>query len=374
MAVDSRDRILHVLKTKKLCVILPAAIAVIFIIIRAGLLPGTMENKAVSVPKTDHLLMECEPSSKSDEAGINEQNQFKDSPFWDSLFSVYRDSPFYFDQYEYLEEKMGDNAEQLLPEGLVNRNPTVRWYCAYKILEYVTAENRGKIISKLKSVTYDSKEYVRSAAIFGLAALEGTFEGQGFIKSASGKRAALVRYSEARYNDGEILMLEEGKLSIVYKGLNAAPIAWSPDEKQLAVEAATRITVDTYIVDVETGKVNETGVFEYITKHAARYGFEIGKNQRPDPYIRWMEWSPDSKKVLLSYSFTDDLYTRQTGVAVFDLDKKAVDWMLKLLPAEGEHALINKPEFFRWDSTDYGWETGLTSLDIENGDGVFRYK
>lgn len=158
------------------------------------------------------------------------------------------------------------------------------------------------------------------------------------------------------------------------ESLYAVPGEWSPDKKRIAAATTARTWIDTYIIDAETGKVSEPGVFQYIVEHAARYGFEIGENARPDPYVQLVEWSPDSKKVLLSYSFTDDLYTRQTGVAVFDLDKQAIDWMVKLLPFLGDHPSIDKPEGFRWDSMDYGWGTGLTSLDIENGEGVYNRK
>lgn len=295
-----------------------------------------------------------------------------DSAFWDSLFAQYGDSPYYFDGYAAVEERLGNNAELLLMQGLENHYPVVRWYCAYKIVEYINPKNKAEIRNLLKSAAEDSREYVRNAASFGLAVVDGTFEGTWFVKSAGGRRIACSRYNEARYNDGKIFMMEDGSPHIAYEGLNAAPVAWSPDEKRLTVTTTARTRIDTFVVDVETKKVSETGVFEYAIKNAAKYGFKTGKNPRPDPYVHFIEWSPDSQKVLLSYSFTDDLDTRQTGTVVFNLEKKAVDWMFKLLPAEGEHAEVKKPEGFMWESETYGLSTGRVSIDIMNGDGVYN--
>ena len=154
--------------------------------------------------------------------------------------------------------------------------------------------------------------------------------------------------------------------------LNGEPVAVSPDGKWTAVTITARIWIDTNLVNVQTGDVMKTGIFTFITDNAWRYDYQLGKNERPDPYVEWLEWSPDSKKVLLSYSFFDDLYTRQTGVAVFNLDSGAVEWIKKLLPAEGEHSPVEKPDGFSWDSTGYGWSTGLVTLETENREGIFN--
>lgn len=136
---------------------------------------------------------------------------------------------------------------------------------------------------------------------------------------------------------------------------------WSPDGKWVAITTVARTWIDTVILDTGENKEYETKIFKYIIENAEKYDYKIGENQRPDPYVNFLEWCPDSKKVLLSYGFTDDFFTRQTGVSVFNLEKMSVDWMIKLAPAEGEHAEINKPEGFRWEASGYGIETGLIS-------------
>lgn len=149
---------------------------------------------------------------------------------------------------------------------------------------------------------------------------------------------------------------------------------WSADGKWIAVTTVARTQIDTVILDSKTKKEHETGIFRFILENTDKYDYKIVENQRPDPYVNFIEWCPDSKKVLLSYSFTDDYDTRQTGVTVFNLEKMAVDWMIKLSPAEGEHADIKKPEGFNWESAGYGIESGLASNDIVNGEGVFNRK
>ncbi len=138
---------------------------------------------------------------------------------------------------------------------------------------------------------------------------------------------------------------------------------WSPDSKWVAVTTVARTWIDTVILDTVENKEHETGIFKYLIENADKYDFKIGENQRPDPYVNFVEWCPDSKKVLLSYGFTDDNYVRQTGLAVFNLDKMSVDWLLKLPPAEGEHEDINKPEAFNWSGLGYGIEAGLMAKD-----------
>ena len=143
---------------------------------------------------------------------------------------------------------------------------------------------------------------------------------------------------------------------------------WSPDSKWVAVTTVARDFIDTVILDTIENKEYETGLFKYIPTHADEYGFKIGMNQSPDPYIDFVEWCPDSKKVLLSYSFTDDFSTRQTGVAVFSLEKMSVDWMMKLASSEGGNSDISKPENFNWIGAGYGIESGLVAKDTVNGE------
>lgn len=146
---------------------------------------------------------------------------------------------------------------------------------------------------------------------------------------------------------------------------------WSPDSRWVAVTTVARTWIDTVILDTVENKEYETGIFKYLKANADKYDFKIGENQRPDPYVNFMEWCPDSQKVLLSYGFTDDDNIRQTGVVVFNLDKMSVDWLLKLPPAEGEHAEINKPEAFSWSGMGYGIEAGIVAKE-NNTEGTYR--
>jgi len=143
---------------------------------------------------------------------------------------------------------------------------------------------------------------------------------------------------------------------------------WSPDSKWVAVTTVARDFIDTVILDTIENKEYETGLFKYIAEHADKYDFKIGVNQSPDTYIDFVEWCPDSKKILLSYSFTDDLSIRQTGIAVFNLEKMSVDWMIKLASSKEEYSEIGKPENFNWIGAGYGIESGLVAKDTVNGE------
>ncbi len=155
------------------------------------------------------------------------------------------------------------------------------------------------------------------------------------------------------------------------KGKNGEKIGVaSPDGKWVAITTVTRNCMDTVILDTKESIEYPTGVFNYITKNAEKYEYKLGSDQKPDPYIDFVEWCPDSKKVLLSYSFTDNADIRQTGVAVFNLEKMSVEWLIKLAQGESQHTEISKPEGFNWVMTDYGIADGLVAKDNAAGENA----
>jgi hypothetical protein len=321
----------------------------------AGMCSCSVENKPIpsSLPLQETAAqpeaVEETQSSSGDTLG------YKD--FWDARGKEFGQEAYYFDRYG-LAEELGSKAGPILLEGLQCENPVVRWYCAYKVTEYLDTVDAGQLRSLLEPMSRDEKEFVANAAGFALAVVEKDFDQPGFIKSGNGKRIAFQRFAEARYNDGKVLIIENGKVSVIYDDINASAVSWSPDDRWLVVTGMGRIWIDTFLVNVDTKEVVSPRLFPYIHENAKNYDLITGEHQRPDPYEQFVEWSPDSKKVLLSLSFTDDRYARQRCLAVYDLGKHKVDWLMKLTPAEGDHPDFDKPQGFSWDQADYGVRSG----------------
>ena len=297
------------------------------------------------------------------------------SSYWEAKGKEWGEWPSYFDQFDCAEEQFGDNAGKALMEGLSSKYPVVKWYCAYKVTEYINIIDRERLRNLLQPLVKDEKEFVSKAADFTLAVLDRNYDHPGLYRSGDKKRVAFTRFPEAQYNDGKVLVMENGKLISTYKGINAGILSWSPDSRQLAVANTARTWIETQLVNTGSGEAITPDLFQFIVKKAADYDFSIGSNQRPDPYVQFMEWSPDSQKALLSLSFTDDRYVRQRCLSIYDLTSQKVVWLLKLTPSEGEHADFEKPQGFGWDQPDYGIRSGRLENLAElrkNTDAAFK--
>lgn len=190
-----------------------------------------------------------------------------------------------------------------------------------------------------------------------IALIQIIFLFTGCTLKASGEKG------EAGINSSETMSLE-------IKGEKTG--VWSPDNKWVAITTTARNRADTTIFDTIENKEYETGIFRYINEHSDELDFKISGKERTDQYVNFVEWCPDSKKVLLSYSFDDDNNARQTGVAVFNLEKMSIDWMIKLASAERVHTEIRKPEGFSWLAAGYGLENGLIAKDTANAETTYN--
>lgn len=238
-------------------------------------------------------------------------------------------------------------------DGLSHQNPSVRWYCSYKLLEYLNSDKNDEIIPKLNNLLKDEIDFVRNAAKFSLEIFNKTFNGPEFKKSPVNSNVAFFKFSELRYNDGDVwLYSEKYKETVLLKKADGSvmDLKWSPDGNKLCIEYGGRIWSDVTIIDDinDTQELHEPKLMQYISEHNKEFKYEKGKNQRPDPYITLLEWSPDSKKALLFYSFTDDNYIVQRGSAVYDLTKKQITKVYPYPPFDGDHPPHEKPEGFTW--------------------------
>ncbi len=128
---------------------------------------------------------------------------------------------------------------------------------------------------------------------------------------------------------------------------------WSPDSKKLCITRLARIWIDTSIVDVEKKTLvsmldNEMAGYDRFTKLGMSFSYKLNEN-RPDPYFQPCEWSPDSKRILMHYQWTDSNFNRQSGNFIYSLENKAVSGITQSPPEpDGGNLEPLKPKGFKW--------------------------
>jgi len=127
---------------------------------------------------------------------------------------------------------------------------------------------------------------------------------------------------------------------------------WSPDSTKVCDSYSGRIWGNFSIIDAENQTIIEYPIsYDIINRLKAKgyvFDYELNEN-RPDPYYSPIEWSPDSKKLLVFYQWHDTDYDTQNGVFVYDLEKNDVSDLVQYEPnTEGGHVDSRKPEGFTW--------------------------
>lgn len=197
----------------------------------------------------------------------------------------------------------------------------------------------------------DPDDKVRESAEFAISAINRSFEGDKFTKTKDGKRAAFYRYHGLTYNDGYIYLYTENTTGGWYGydfGGSISKIAWSPEGNKLCVEYEGRTWHFVSYIDVKDYSMHEVGLFSYLLKNADKYNYKSKTNQRPDPQVTLLEWSPAGDKMLLFYSFTDDDYKIQSGAAVYDIPSNDFQRIWPYPAEEDEGVVPVKPQHFKW--------------------------
>lgn len=238
-------------------------------------------------------------------------------------------------------------------EGLKHSNPLVRWYSANQLIEYAYVDNKGAIVEGLEKLQNDLDEKVRAAAAFALSAITKSFEGDRFKKTIDGKKVAFYKYDEAIYNDGIVYLHIDDSQDAWYEydvDGSITDLIWAPDGNKLCVEYGGRIWNFVSLINLSDGKVAEVGLISHIMKNNEKLGYNLVENPRSDPRVALLEWSPNSDKILLFYSFTDDDLKLQSGTAIYNVDKGNFEGV-KPYPEENDEGVEpRKPEGFTWSN------------------------
>jgi hypothetical protein len=235
--------------------------------------------------------------------------------FWDSRaakISMGPNGPTYFNYPE-------DVSLDDLKAGLKFANPEVRWYCAYKITEALAESNRDELTKLVRPLMVDTDEKVRKAAKFTISLLTRAYDSDNFSKTKNSEIVAFFKYKEAQYNDGNVWMVKNDLMKLLYKvdgSINQMSI--SLDGKWLAVVVNRKNDYPKIPIDI-------LGTYSYMT---------------------FKEWSPDSKKFLFYYEFLDSETNGYDGFAVYDIKSGKVEKIYKTTSSSSKFE--QRPADFEW--------------------------
>jgi hypothetical protein len=124
---------------------------------------------------------------------------------------------------------------------------------------------------------------------------------------------------------------------------------WSPDSSKLCVTRAAREWIESSIVDIASKKVIElSSLVNAFKEEGVKLAYTLNEN-RPDPYVTPIEWSPDSSRILLFYQWTDSDQNRQNGTFVFEpASGKISEIKQNKASQEGGNMPAVKPGGFKW--------------------------
>lgn len=271
--------------------------------------------------------------------------------YWDEFAQSYGGPKAYFGVMP-----MDVDLLPLYIAGMKHDDPYVRWVCAYKAFDYHVDARKLEIIKALQPLLTDPVLQVRDAAKFSMEVMNETLSGPEFVHSPNGKYVAFNPFINTRFNDGKLWVYSSEShhyimalqlLSIGGDNGVAGYIHWSPDGSKLAVGDGGRLWSNTVILNLSNMTENKQNLFSYLSENSKKFGYNIGDYQRSDPAVRFLEWSPDSKKVLLSYCFYEDMEKCQSGIAVYNTE---TDKYERIIPnkCSKDYPQVEKPDDFHW--------------------------
>lgn len=127
---------------------------------------------------------------------------------------------------------------------------------------------------------------------------------------------------------------------------------WSPDSSKVCVTMVARIWISVSIIAVDSHKIIElptiAEVIDTFKKENVIVDYVLNEN-RPDPYLAPVEWSPDSNELLIFYQWTDNKQNRQNGTFAFNVDTGVLSRITQNQAVqEGGNLPVERPEGFNW--------------------------
>jgi hypothetical protein len=127
---------------------------------------------------------------------------------------------------------------------------------------------------------------------------------------------------------------------------------WSPDSKRVAATYSGRIWTSFSILDTEAlAEIPVSDIASYMEQfkeQGVTFDYTLNEN-RPDPQINPLDWSPDSSKLLIFYQWHDTQYTTQSGTFLYEVNSGQVSKLVQNPPSpEVDHVPAEIPKDFEW--------------------------
>ncbi|HEX2944538.1 MAG TPA: hypothetical protein VHT96_01120 [Clostridia bacterium] len=126
---------------------------------------------------------------------------------------------------------------------------------------------------------------------------------------------------------------------------------WSPNSKRVCVTRTARVWIESSVIDavsLKSAHITAKEVLDAFSSAHIKLDYNLNDN-RPDPYITPIEWSPDGKKILMFYQWTDTEYNRQSGIFIYNTVSGGISRMTRNeAEAEGGNLPYVKPYKFKW--------------------------
>lgn len=200
----------------------------------------------------------------------------------------------------------------------------------------------GCSVQDVKRVSSDSVAEDQTEKTITVKSISGN--GENIVQSQVNESEGI--YTVSLYGEDEKSLLKT--FHIVGRNMG---FLWSPDNEKVCVNYYGRIWGNFSTIDTKLQTLTECPTVEFIMSHFKNQGVEFAyrlNQNRPDPYLTPIEWSPDSKKLLVFYVWHDEEYITQNGTFILNVETKEVSDLVQYEPSEGDHAEARIPEGFSW--------------------------
>ena len=288
---------------------------------------------------------ETEPRQEQQPEDVAEGTRHEEAfAFWDQFTGVWMAD---FSSHAELPDA---EAYAYVLAGLAHADPGIRWYCAYRLLDWLPQLERSDLEQALLPLLLDEQSFVQQAAGFVLDVAAGRLTAHEYdwvATSPDGLMHAFYRYANSRYNDWLVYIWSEdaGLRTFAVDG-SVTGLTWSPNGKLLGVAYGGRIWGNVSVYDV-AGDAGATRLsmpnFAHVLANGEQYGYGIDPDEvtRFDPYVAIIEWSPDSSSFLFSYEFSDQHFMTFYGYGVYSVTEQRIQHVYPLVP-DGEDS---KPDW-----------------------------
>lgn len=327
--------------------------------------PSSYDSELVEVnPKSpdsersDSLLQSAADTTEADGKAAQQT-------IWDTL-DLIQENPYYVACYSFDDITADQDMPAMLLEGLSHKNPVVQWFSANKSIDCLDEMEPVEFKARLTSLLNAKEGFVRDAAGLALAALNKDWNYPHILKSPKKNRYAFTRFNDSQTNDGNVFIVKKNQLEKVNLDINTYVSGWSPDGNWLICNSIYRYGNSLQLLNVETGKIIPLSgnIIEGFSDKMPQLALNPPRGFSD---MNLVEWSPDSKKVLLSYRYSDIQMCDAWMLMVNSIQNNTVDWVTTLCDEEQNNRfLVNDatavpytPDGFDWNAAGYGLPGGL---------------